>query len=73
VSAVTLVARTIKGLPVCSTVWDARGRAHLRHPSQEGVTVCGRNLELAGKPTVKSCAACSEGAPLANAILRGLA
>lgn len=62
--------RTVKGLPVCATAWDARGRAHLRHPSRPGYAVCGRPLEPAAAATGRSCKGCSEGAGLANEVLR---
>lgn len=62
--------KRIKGLPVCSTGWDARGRAHIRHPLHHKRTVCGRDLEQAGKPSGKSCGECSEGAAKANEMLR---
>lgn len=58
------------GRPVCATAWDERGRAHIRHPMQANLTVCGRLLEQAGKPTGKSCGACSEKAAAANKVLR---
>lgn len=64
------VIKRIKGRPVCLTAWDARGRAHLRHPLDSTMTVCGRPLEQAGKPTGKSCGACGEGARMANILLR---
>lgn len=64
--------KTIKGRPVCETGWDARGRAHIRHPLEAGVTLCGRKLEQAGKPNGKSCGGCAERAEEGNAILRGI-
>lgn len=62
--------RRVKGRPVCSTAWDARGRAHIRHPLHFKQTMCGRTLEQAGKPTGKSCGACAEEAARANEMLR---
>lgn len=62
--------RRVKGRPVCTTAYDGRGRAHLRHPLERGKAVCGRDLELAGKPNGKSCFDCAAGAREANALLR---
>lgn len=63
--------RTVKGRPVCATAYDHKGRAHIRHPMQFNLTVCGRILDKgAGKPTVKSCGACSEKAAAANKVLQ---
>jgi hypothetical protein len=63
--------RRVKGRAVCATVYDLNGRAHIRHPLHFKQTVCGRHLEQSGgKPTVKSCGECSEGAAKANEMLR---
>jgi hypothetical protein len=60
--------RTVAGRPVCLTVWDLWGRAHIADPGGPwGLTVCGRQLDGAGaRPTGKSCHACAEGAADAN-------
>lgn len=63
--------KAIAGRPVCTTVYDGRGTAHLAHPTTAGVTVCGRPFQLAGKPTGRSCQDCSAGAGQANQLLRG--
>lgn len=62
--------KRVKGLPVCTTAYDANGRAHLRDPLRHKRSVCGRSLEQAGLPTVKSCGECAEGAAKANKKLR---
>lgn len=63
--------KTIKGRRVNGTVYDARGRAHIRSPLDPHGTVCGRRLEQSGKPNGKSCGWCAEGAREANEVLRG--
>lgn len=66
--------RRIKGRPVCGTVYDSRGRAHMLAPVGPLRTVCGRELEPAGDTRLrKSCQHCAELAPAANRVLRAVA
>lgn len=60
----------VRGRRVCSTVYDARGRAHLLAPVGRLRTLCGRELEPAGDTRLhKSCGHCAELAPAANKVM----